>query len=312
MQDAIYHGGLIIDGGDSGLMDRCARIVAATLDDFGHPVEHNSIHNAAAARIVASHYAVRLSLMPLPDRAAAVFSRSPIYSRVSGQRWRVEIGMTPADPKRDDRDIAELLLVVMLFRMTGQIDTEAIEWLDPLTVLTTDQFAEAFAKITPDAIRTRNALNDIDDVRFAPVEDTAPFLDLRWTEMQPKAANDTDKVVTLPAFPSGTSQRAFRPGSATGPAAVVSLAAAPTQAPVADNQDEDPDTPSDVQRLAIWGMTGMMAFLSAPVAVSMAAVNLIRGEDLRLNTNVLSLTGLLFTLQSTGMLATAVNALPLH
>lgn len=309
IEDAIYHGGLIVDGPDAGLMDRCARIVAATLEDFGHPVERNGIHNDAAARVVASHYAVQLSLSPLPDKTAAVFARSAIYSRVSGQRWRVEMSMVPADPARDDSDISELLLVVMLYRMTCQFETEAIEWLDPLTVLTADQFGEAFAKITPGAVRSRGGLSDIDAKKFQPVEDMALYLDLRWDAMQPPpAAEAEDNVIPLPKG----SRPFLRAGSGTGPASVISLAAAKLASVRPQAAEEtDEETPSDVQRLAIWGMTGMMAFLSTPVAASMAAVNLIRGEDLRLNTHVLSLTGLLFTLQSTGMLATAVNALPL-
>lgn len=309
IEDAIYHGGLIVDGPDAALIDRCARIVAATLEDFGHPVERSGIHNEAAARIVASHYAVQLSLSPLPDRAAAVFARSAIYGRVSGQRWRVELSMIPADPARDDSDISELLLVVMLYRMTCEFETEAIEWLDPLTVLTAEQFGEAFAKITPGAVRSRGGLSDFDARRFQPVEDTALYLDLRWDAMHPTPAPAAeDKVIPLPAG----SRPLLRPGSGTGPASVISLAAAKlarVRPQVSEETDEE--APSDVQRLAIWGMTGMMAFLSAPVAASMAVVNLVRGEDLRLNTHVLSLTGLLFTLQSTGMLSTAVNALPL-
>jgi len=58
-------------------------------------------------------------------------------------------------------------------------------------------------------------------------------------------------------------------------------------------------------------MTGMMVFLSTPVAASMAAVNLIRGEDFRMNTQVLSLTGLLVSLQSSGALASAVSYIPM-
>lgn len=313
IQDSVYHGGLIVDGAGNGLLDRCARIVAATLDDFGHPVERNSIHSDAAALITASHYAVRLTLMPVPERAAAGIARARFQGRAASHRWRVAIGMTPADPRRDDCDISELLLVVMLFRMTNAFDTEAIEWLDPLTVLTADQFAEAFAKITPGVTARRGPINSIDNPRFAPVEDTAPYLDLQCDAISGLTAVKGN-VQPLPQ-PEGHGPLPLTPGSATGPASVISLAAYKARALAAATApqaaDADDDAPSDVQRLAIWGMTGMMVFLSAPVAASMAAVNLIRGEDLRLNTHVLSLTGLLFTLQSTGMLATAVNALPL-
>lgn len=313
-QDSVFHGGLIVEGADCGLLDRCSRIVAATLDDFGHPVERNSIHSDAAALITASHYAVRLALMPVPTRAAAGFARAPFQGRAASHRWRIEIGMSPADHRRNDGDISELLLVVMLFRMTNAFETEAIEWLDPLTVLTADQFAEAFAKITPGVTAHRGPLGSIDNPRFAPVEDTAQVLDLHCDAISGQAATAPGNVVAMPGSEPAEAPPAQR-GSATGPAAVVSFAAHKARllaaAAAPQPPEEDEDAPSDILRLATWGMTGMLAFLSAPVAASMAAVNLLRGEDLRLNTHVLSLTGLLFTLQSTGMLATAVNALPL-
>ena len=68
---------------------------------------------------------------------------------------------------------------------------------------------------------------------------------------------------------------------------------------------------NDIRRLATWGMTGVVTLMSGPVGLSMAAVNLARGEDFRLNTHVLSLTGLLVMLQSSGALAGAVSYLPL-
>jgi hypothetical protein len=80
---------------------------------------------------------------------------------------------------------------------------------------------------------------------------------------------------------------------------------------VIDMPSKSDEAASDIRRLATWGMTGMLGFLSAPVALSMVAVNLARGEDFRLNTHVLSLTGLLVMLQSTGALANAVSYLPL-
>ena len=59
---------------------------------------------------------------------------------------------------------------------------------------------------------------------------------------------------------------------------------------------------NDVRRLAVWGMTLMMAFLSAPVALLMAVVNLVRGEDLRINTHVLTITTLIFLAVPAGAL----------
>ncbi|TNF58872.1 MAG: hypothetical protein EP307_11545, partial [Rhodobacteraceae bacterium] len=58
---------------------------------------------------------------------------------------------------------------------------------------------------------------------------------------------------------------------------------------------------NDLQRLTAWAMTGCIATLSLPVAASLAAVNLIRGEDFRLNTQVLSMTVLVASVPAYGL-----------
>jgi hypothetical protein len=73
----------------------------------------------------------------------------------------------------------------------------------------------------------------------------------------------------------------------------------------ADDEDEDEfdmTEESDVGRLAAWGMTGVVYTISAPVAISLAAVNLARGENIRLNTHALALTGGIAALHGSGML----------
>ena len=40
----------------------------------------------------------------------------------------------------------------MLYRMTEQFDVSMVEWLDPLTLLTTEQFLDAFSNISPGAV----------------------------------------------------------------------------------------------------------------------------------------------------------------
>lgn len=73
----------------------------------------------------------------------------------------------------------------------------------------------------------------------------------------------------------------------------------------------DEDRPSDILRLTSWGMTGAVASMSAPIALSLAAVNLIRGEDFRLNTQVLAYTVAIVALNSSGAFAGVASALGL-
>ena len=71
----------------------------------------------------------------------------------------------------------------------------------------------------------------------------------------------------------------------------------------------DDDKPSDILRLSSWCLTGVLASISAPIAVSMAAVNLIRGEDFRLNTQVLVFTFAIVALNASNALADVAGAL---
>lgn len=78
-----------------------------------------------------------------------------------------------------------------------------------------------------------------------------------------------------------------------------------------DAIDRDTGADSDVGRLAIWWLPGVVVCLPGPVGVSMAVVNLMRGEDFRFNTHVLALTGFLVVSTLNGMVAQVVSALPI-
>jgi len=282
-QNGRYHGALVVRGHQDDMLDRFSRIAAATLEDYGHPVERNSMFSPRTARITASHYVVKLNLaqgvtMGEHGPAGALIDA---IGHIGGhhhadKHWRLQIEMYAADPARDDSDISELLLVVMLYRMCGEYDTRMVEWLDALTILTPEQFLEAFGNISPSLVKSRLTDSDIDDPRFAPVDESA-----RYAGKPPDEAAPIGHALSFRAFPE-----------------------------LAEPESEGPEY-NDVQRLSAWGMTGMMMFLSAPVALSMAGVNLLRGEDFRLNTHVLAFTCLLVTLEGSGMLGSLVARLPI-
>jgi len=283
-----YHGGLIFFGDPDQALDRFTRIVTATLEDYGHPVERQSILDTSNARVVASHYAVKLTLAGDPGA---------IYELRMGNKslQRLEISLCPVAAGQDDKDISELMLVVMLYRMVDMFATRSIEWLAPETKLSVEQFLGAFTNVSPRRVRGRQEIIEISDETFHSVDETAHDLAERYDALSGlSTGEDTLDLIDLTDQETLALAYRFTPGV----------------------EDFDAITPeeqaqNDIRRLATWGMTGMVAFLSAPVALSMAVVNLVRGEDFRLNTNVLSLTGLLVMLQSTGALASAVSYLPL-
>lgn len=281
-RNSIYHGGLVFCGDGEASIEQFCRIVTATLEDYGHRVERQSVADSHSARVVTTQYMVKLSL----DERHYRSDESDMPERTAPCH-RLEISMTAADAGYEDRDISELMLVVMLYRMVDICNTLSIEWMDPGTVLTIDQFLSAFTNVSPHRVHSRPAETGTSATRFAPVEETAQQID---GCLPPDRAGDqmTDEEALAMAFRStdvdGDGEADLTPEEAAQ---------------------------NDIRRLAAWGLTGMVAFMSAPVAASMAAVNLARGEDLRLNTQVLSLTGLLVVLHGTGALANMVNYLPI-
>ncbi len=297
-----YHGGLIFSGNLDQALDRFTRIVTATFEDYGHPVERQSILDTSQARIVASNYMVKLTLGDAPDTMSDI-------KRGNKPLHRLEISLCPAAGKLDDKDISELMLVVMLYRMVDIFATRAIEWLEPRTVLSVDQFLGAFSNIKPRRTHTQQNVLDFPDAPFNSVDDTEEDLVGRYDALAGEHVHDRH-VGLIDLSQEETLALAYRLNPHSDPidtAAPPADTATSTGTPTGTPQEQ---AQSDIRRLAIWGMTGMVAFLSAPVALSMAAVNLVRGEDLRLNTHVLSLTGLLVMLQSSGALASAVSYLP--
>ena len=281
-----YHGGLVFYGYPEDPLDQFSRIVSSTLTDYGHPVERQSMQRGDSAQILTSQYQLRLDLDDLGHEDKG------LDTSYEEQAQRLTVKITPVAPGHEDRDITELMLVVVLYRMVDAFDVDQIEWLDPETVLPVEAFLGAFASVSPRRVRGRQEVLDHRGQRFAPVSETEAGLIQHYDTILGKAPHQ-GRFGLIDLTEEETLALAFR------------------ETPHPEELDADQlSAASDIRRLATWGMTGMLAFLSAPVAVSVAAVNLIRGEDLRLNTHVLSLTGLLVVLQSSGALASAVGYLP--
>jgi len=294
-----YHGGLQFDGEADGAIERFSNIVATTLQDYGHLVERKTELSPTEASIVSSQYLVRLTLdthvigtedrFERMDRAAGLkTAQKPI---VTVPKNRLTITVTPVSALLDDSEISELMLVVILYRMVDICATKRVEWLSPNTVLTIEQFMSAFDTLTPSKPRDRKQI-------FEAV--TGPFAGLDIPE---EDLDEPQKMAQKPAArPIQLSDEqllsiAFRTETIEQPLDRV------------DTRPLDHEKPSDILRLTSWGLTGAVASVSVPIAASMAAVNLIRGEDFRLNTQVLAYTVAISALSTSGAFAGVANAL---
>lgn len=299
-QTGRYHGGLVFVGGQEGVLDRLGRIVTATLEDYGHPVERQSVLDAAHIRVVTSRYMVKLELQ---DMRGARDMQSDVVvglnaqrrTRMDQQARRLVVELHPVAAGQEDTEVSELMLVVMLYRMVDAVAVSQIEWLSPDTILTVEQFLGAFTNVSPRRVRGAQEVLPPQADPFAPVDETEPGLARQYDAILGRShAQAAHGLVDL----------------SEEEAVALAFRYSPRHDDISGAIPHD-EADSDVRRLATWGMTGMLAFLSAPVAASMAAVNLARGEDFRLNSHVLSLTCLLVVLQSSGALASVVSHLPL-
>lgn len=273
------HGGLVFFDKQTDGLDRFCRVAASTLEDYGFKVDRQRILQNGEARITSSAYALKLSFAALSN---------------GRRRWgpsRLELTLVPADPRRTDEKKSQLVLLVMLYRIVEAYSARSVEWLDPATVLPAGQFMSAFSKVSPRRVHGRHETHDDKDVSLEPVHETEQTPVIHWQkapENAPETAPRSDD--------QGVLALAFRDAQEGEP----SDACEPVQ-----------EAESDIRRLAIWGMTGVVACLSGPVGLSMAAVNLAKGEDFRLNTHVLSLTGLIVGVSSSSAMADMVAMLPL-
>nr|WP_171210741.1 hypothetical protein [Ruegeria sp. HKCCA5426] len=296
-----YHGGLQFNGNTDGAIERFAAIVAATLEDYGHLVERKTVRDTTEASIVSSQYLVRMTLdtqvvqtedrFERMDRAAGL--KTIERPAVTLPENRLTITISPVSALLDDSEISELMLVVILYRMVDICATQRVEWLTPNTVLTIEQFLSAFDTLPPAKKRNRKQIFEAVSGPFAGQKINEEVLDEpQKTALKPAARpiQLSDEQLLSIAFRTETE----------------------TTEQSSDRDDTPPldhDQPSDILRLTSWGLTGAVASVSVPIAASMTAVNLIRGEDFRLNTQVLAYTVAISALSTSGAFAGVASAL---
>lgn len=296
-----YHGGLQFDGETDGAIERFGSIVAMTLEDYGHLVERKTLINLTEASIVTSQYLVRLTLdTQVPetterfermDRAAGL--KTAQRPSVTLPKNRLAITISPVSPLLDDSEVSELMMVVILYRMVDICATQRVEWLSPNTVLTIEQFMSAFNTLTPTKQRDRKQIFEAVSGPFAgmdiPAEEDLDEPQKQALKPAARPIQLSDEQLLSIAFRTETIEQPSDRNDDTRPL--------------------DHEQPSDILRLSSWGLTGAVASVSVPIAASMAAVNLIRGEDFRLNTQVLAYTVAISALSTSGAFAGVANVL---
>lgn len=136
-----FHGGLVFysSKNEQGL-DAYCRIVSATLADYDHVVERQSILSEGEARITSARIAVGLKFC------------------LDAPRPRLEVELLTAGPRVVDAERAQLILLVMLYRMIEAYPAKGVEWLSPDVELPTARFMAAFGSVSPRRVRGRQEI----------------------------------------------------------------------------------------------------------------------------------------------------------
>ena len=284
-----YHGGLIFFGSDVLDLGKATQIVAEVVAAFCHHVDRRSVLTGGRGRVTCSDWVVKLAsraVEPLSDsmqRRARLDAVGHLTSN-GAREWpthQLVITFCAADPDQADEDHALRLLAETLRRLVLASDPRFVEWRSSDRLVPADKFAPAMAQLSlPVCTGASNVRS-----RFGPVDRDAQRLSGRYDEFL-GAGRQMRRTFLNEPDPETVLTRALQPPL-------------PVETPL-------------VHRLATWSLTGVIATLSGPVGLSVAAVNVLRGEDMRLNTHVLALAGAIAMLSSSGALANVMSVLPVY
>jgi len=231
-----------------------------------------------------------------------------------GDSLRMVVSVTAQDcSSAADDDKALRLLAAVTLDLVQHMMPESLWWLTPTAELSREQFLSAAGPRRPRRVshsRTRRAAvrpthastmayadqhtARVGNAPFPSVEDSVEQLDARMARhLSPQddehCASHSDEV----------REEALRE--------VFLSDAADTE-----TRDEDHgEQPNQLQRLTTWMLAITVGMFSLPVAAALVVINLLRGEDMRLSAQALSLTGLFIALNSSGMLTNTLAMLPI-
>ncbi len=113
-----------------------------TLEEFGHPTLQINARDPHRIGLDCDHYKVSLRLRRIPLRLGV---RTP--PGVPAPAAYIELALTPCFPDACDQEITEILLAMILKRLTESLDPLVIFWQETSKALTPKQFLGAFAPL---------------------------------------------------------------------------------------------------------------------------------------------------------------------
>ncbi|KUP91754.1 hypothetical protein TRIHO_34160 [Tritonibacter horizontis] len=292
--------------------------VVGTLEDYGHEVDQFQARRAHRILLECDHYMIELR-----------HRRSPSPMRqLNGTACRSELDVIfkPRFPEKTDEELTELLLARVLHRLLTQLDATTVEWLDTAVVLDRAAFLAVFAPEADDIAADIQIPVDRDGARPVGRRDprrARPVLafDSYAARMEIPLLQgeilDGDDAPHQRAEQNRAPVSPFAPVEETLGAITIECdriierrkTATPGQFSGAYQKMSGliarPNWTANV--VSAWALTAILAIFALPLGVTAAAVNLVRGGDIRFSVQMMGVLTLLMFLQSSELVHAALR-----
>lgn len=274
--------GLVFLGTRSFDIVRIGNRISMTLDWLDEQTTSLRILSDCAANLHSERFVLRIEIKQ-DYKVATLEQRAPQFLALS---------LTPTDPEAPIESRLDLSVMAHVLRsLHATLAPDYVQWVHPLAVLSHAEFLDAvtaqeddIADQEPQATVTLHPAVQAARNRLPDIEATHHALQAR---LSVERAGDPDAHVT------GALRAMFRETS--------------------DSSDTAPSPQDAIRektaplRLTVWMMTITLALFALPVAAALAVFNLLRGENLRLASQITALTGFFISLQVTGATAQALQ-----
>ncbi|MDZ7709199.1 MAG: hypothetical protein U5K36_03195 [Roseovarius sp.] len=246
--------------------------IADTLDRLGERVDERRCHSDTQAVLCARHLVCRVQIAdgrPLPR-----LDDTPAHI--------LELRL---EKEADGHASAETVIAHILTALQAMLVPDYVQWTDPRAVLTRAEFRAAVANTAAMPAPMRPAVAAGHRRKRLPDVETA-YAQLR---------------AHIPGFGQGRIEETR----------LDALRAAFRDPDPADaeamRQPDDIREPTAPLRLSVWLMTITLGLFALPVAIGLAIINLLRGENMRLASQTAALTGTFMVLATHGQIAQAAQ-----
>lgn len=299
----VYRGKLGFQLREDSTLATAATLVIKTLEEYGHEVD--GFHSKRAHRVTmdCDSYVVELRHRRTP---------SPLR-QTNGEacRCQLDVLFRPRFPDHTDEEMTELLLARVMQMLLGELSATTVEWLDTGIVMDSATFLSAFADHleaapvvadiqTPIGVETAEPvmparISAFDSYRKRIKRQERPAAPVKAPKSAARFADIDETFGSL----ERTCDRIIERRDSARDKELVAAYRKVTRAMLPRGT-----TPN---RATAWVLTAVMAVISLPVGLTVAAVNLARGGDVRFSLQMLAATAALIVLYSSELVHAALR-----